>query len=88
MIIGVPVIAVIFAGINSITNSKLKKKNMPIEEERYFEVGEVTHEGECTHDEYIEPPKQKPSKAIVRYYGYSVMERPQKNFSWVTLEFH
>lgn len=70
MIIGVPVTAVIFAGINSITNSKLEKKNMPVEEDNYFEVGQVSNEGEFTPYVYVEPPKQKPSKAFIKMINF------------------
>lgn len=46
MIIGVPIFAVIYAGIRSVVNTMLKKKNMPIEAGKYEEVDYVDDEGD------------------------------------------
>ena len=51
-------------------HKKLENKNMPTEEENYFEVGEVTSEGTFTHYEYVEPPKQKPSKTFIKICNF------------------
>lgn len=65
MIIAVPVTAVIFSFVNKITDNKLIKKELPVEAEKYFEVGEITEEGVFTHYEPpVKPVKEKkgPSK--------------------------
>ncbi len=67
MIIGVPVTAVIAAFIQKHTDEKLKKKNLPTEPEKYYEVGEVTEEGEFTHYEYIKPKMKTPNKNSAGY---------------------
>lgn len=46
MIIGVPIFAVIYAGIRSVVNTMLKKKDMPIESGKYEKVDYVDDEGD------------------------------------------
>lgn len=66
MIVGVPVTAVIFAGINSLTDGWLIKKNLPTDPKSYNEVGSITDDGEFTHYEYVKNNK-KPKKNNVVY---------------------
>lgn len=46
MIIGVPVFAVIYAGIKAITNRRLEDKGLPVETEAYLKVGSIENEKE------------------------------------------
>lgn len=52
MIIGVPIFAVIYAGIRSLVNTSLKKKNLPYETKKYENLDFVDKEGfhECVQD--------------------------------------
>ena len=45
MFIGVPIFAVIYAGIKSIVNTALKKKNLPCDTQAYVNVGSIDEEG-------------------------------------------
>ena len=56
MICGVPIFAVIFAGVKSLVNTALGKKSMPTETEAYLTVGSVDEDG--AFHEYI-PEFQK-----------------------------
>ncbi|MBP5152333.1 MAG: AI-2E family transporter [Lachnospiraceae bacterium] len=66
MIVGVPVTAVLFAGINSLTDGWLIKKNLPTDPKSYNEVGSITDDGEFTHYEYVKNNK-KPKKNNIIY---------------------
>ncbi len=66
MIIGVPVTAVLFAGANTLTDRKLLKKSLPIEEEAYYNVGNISPEGEFTEYVYQPAPKKKPGKLFLK----------------------
>lgn len=58
MIVGVPIWAVIYAGIKSLVNSTLKKKNMPYESSKYENLDYIDENGfhECM------PPAKKAAK--------------------------
>ncbi|MCR5278841.1 MAG: AI-2E family transporter [Lachnospiraceae bacterium] len=66
MVIGVPVTAVIFAGINSVTDGWLIKKDLPTDPKSYSKVGSITDEGEFIPYEYV-PRKKKPKKNNIFY---------------------
>ncbi len=66
MVVGVPVTAVIFAGINSVTDGWLIKKNLPTEPKAYTNVGSVTEDGDFVPYEYV-PKKRKPHKNNIFY---------------------
>lgn len=55
MIVGVPIFAVIYAAVKSVTNTMLQKKNMPVELNNYEKLDFVDEEGFHT---IVEPEKQ------------------------------
>lgn len=55
MIIGVPFMAVIITGINTLTNSRLERRELPTDASNYFEVGQINEEGIFSH---YEAPKK------------------------------
>ena len=62
MIIGVPVTAVIISFVERITKTKLKKKELPEEPEKYLNVGKITEEGEIEKFVYKKPERKKLDK--------------------------
>jgi len=72
MVIGVPVTAVVFAGINSLTDSMLIKKNLPTDPKSYDEVGSITDEGDFTHYEYVRKNKKPKQNNIVYKIGTAI----------------
>lgn len=65
MIAGVPIFAVIYAGIKAVINRRLRQKNLPVETEPYMNVGSIEESDEFT--EYIPPDKKKhTSKGRIR----------------------
>lgn len=63
MIVGVPIWAVIYAGVKSFINSRLQKKNLPYEMDKYENLDYVDEDG--FHD-YV-PPVKKQRK--IRFNG-------------------
>lgn len=59
MIVGVPIWAIIFAGIKSFINSKLEKKQLPYEIDKYEKLDYVDENG--FHD-YVPPVKKQKKK--------------------------
>lgn len=57
MIAGVPIFAVIYAGIKAIIHRRLRRKNLPVETEPYMNVGSIDDSDEFT--EYVPPDKKK-----------------------------
>lgn len=57
MIAGVPIFAVIYAGIKAAINRRLRRKNLPVETEPYMNVGSIDASDEFM--EYIPPDKKK-----------------------------
>lgn len=57
MIVGVPVTAVIFTGINKVTNGRLTKKNLPLDNFDYYNIDGIDEEGKPIP--HVEPPKNK-----------------------------
>lgn len=45
MVVGVPIFAVIYAAVKSIVNTQLQRKQMPLDTEKYLDVGLVDDEG-------------------------------------------
>ncbi len=80
MVIGVPVTAVIFAGIENITAGRLKKKNLPVEPENYYEVGSVSPEGEFIHYEHEKPEKKEINKDSKFYKAFTKLLSKLKGF--------
>lgn len=57
MVVGVPIFAVIYAGIKSVVNRLLRKKDLPTEIQPYMTVGQIDESKVFT--EYIPPVKEK-----------------------------
>lgn len=60
MIIGVPVFAVLFAGIKTFINRMLKKRKLPIETQKYMKVGLIRNQ---EFIDYKPLPKQRKKKS-------------------------
>lgn len=60
MVVGVPIFAVIYAGVKAIVNRQLAKKNFPTESQPYMTVGQVDES--MTFTEYVPPVKEKKKK--------------------------
>jgi predicted PurR-regulated permease PerM len=60
MIIGVPLTAVILAGINKISDKKLKAKDLPTGQDEYFELASVSEDGTMNHN--LVKEEKKPTK--------------------------
>lgn len=57
MVVGVPIFAVFYAGVKSIVNRSLHKKNLPTELSPYMTVGQI--EESMAFTEYVPPVKKK-----------------------------
>lgn len=57
MVVGVPIFAVIYAGIKSVVNRSLQKKNLPTDLAPYLTVGQI--EESMAFTEYVPPVKKK-----------------------------
>ncbi len=57
MVVGVPIFAVIYAGIKAMVNRSLKKKNLPTDLAPYMTVGQI--EESMAFTEYVPPVKKK-----------------------------
>lgn len=68
MIIAVPVTAVCFALLDSVTNGMLMKKKLPTDVDSYQSVGSINDDGEIQPYEYKAQKKQK---------------KPSKLFTWI-----
>ena len=63
MVIGVPLTAVILAGINKISEKRLNSKNLPTNPNEYFELASVNEDGSINHD--LKKENKKPTKTAV-----------------------
>ena len=59
MIIGVPVFAVIYAGLRQFGRTRLKKKGFPYKTSEYIDVGTINEDGSVNP---IPPIEKKPEK--------------------------
>ena len=57
MVVGVPIFAVFYAGVKSLVNRKLKKKNLPTDLSPYMTLGQI--EESMAFTEYVPPIKKK-----------------------------
>lgn len=57
MVVGVPIFAVFYAGVKSMVNRSLAKKNLPTDLTPYMTVGQI--EESMTFTEYVPPVKKK-----------------------------
>lgn len=57
MVVGVPIFAVIYAGVKSVVDRLLRKKDLPTEIQPYMTVGQIDESKVFT--EYIPPVKEK-----------------------------
>lgn len=67
MIIGVPTFAVLYAAVKALINSSLKKKELPVETELYFNLGSINQEGTIIETQIVEEeksPKDPQKKSI------------------------
>ena len=64
MVVGVPIFAVFYAGVKSLVNRKLQKKNLPTDLSPYMTLGQI--EDSMAFTEYIPPVKKKAKNKPVR----------------------
>ena len=57
MVVGVPIFAVFYAGVKSLVNRKLQKKNLPTDLSPYMTLGQI--EESMAFTEYVPPVKKK-----------------------------
>ena len=62
MIIGVPVFAVFYAGIRTWINRMLKKKHLPIQTQKYMNVGLIKNQEFIAYRPKPKPRKRKKSE--------------------------
>lgn len=74
MIVGVPIFAVIYAGIRSAVNMSLTKKNMPIEGKKYEELDYVDEEGSFHK---IDSPEK--ASGTIKKHKWSSFAKKQTN---------
>lgn len=70
MIVGVPIFAVFYAGVKSLVNRYLRRKNLPTDLAPYMTVGQI--EESMAFTEYVPPVKKKNN-------GKSVPKQPDTN---------
>lgn len=87
MLIGVPITAVVAAGIQKITDSKLKKKNLPTETEAYERVGYISEEGEITPYVYKKLESKKNPSESAAYKLFSAIGSFIKKVAILIFEF-
>lgn len=71
MIAGVPIFAVIYAGVKALTNKKLRKKDLPTETTSYMTVGKLEENDAFT--EYV--PETRKKHTIRKKTGRSYYQR-------------
>lgn len=59
MIIGVPIVAIAFAGINKVTNGSLIKKELPVDVEEYYSVDHIDEDNKIVPYIHVEKQKKK-----------------------------
>lgn len=65
MVIGVPITAVIFTGINKLTDGRLLRKNLSTETANYYNIAGIDEEGNTIP--YIEPERPKEKKKLPKF---------------------
>lgn len=74
MVIGVPVFAVIFAGLRQISRNKLKNKGFPYKTKDYLVVGTLAEDGSILP---IPPIEKKPQKSMIQKIRESKASKKQ-----------
>lgn len=73
MVVGVPIFAVIYAGVKSVVNRLLRKKDLPTEIQPYMTVGQIDESKVFT--EYIPPVKEKKNSKFM----FSKIQKSEEN---------
>lgn len=76
MIVGVPIFAVFYAGVKSLVNRHLQKRNLPTDLGPYMTVGQI--EESMAFTEYVPPVKKKGSSRQVPKQADTDNDKPQK----------
>lgn len=76
MIVGVPIFAVFYAGVKSLVNRHLQKRNLPTDLGPYMTVGQI--EESMAFTEYVPPVKKKGSCRQVPKQADTDNDKPQK----------
>lgn len=76
MIVGVPIFAVLYAGVKSLVNRHLQKRNLPTDLGPYMTVGQI--EESMAFTEYVPPVKKKGSSRQVPKQTGTDNDKPQK----------
>lgn len=76
MIVGVPIFAVFYAGVKSLVNRHLQKRNLPTDLGPYMTVGQI--EESMAFTEYVPPVKKKGSSRQVPKQTGTDNDKPQK----------
>lgn len=70
MIVGVPITAVVISGIKRIANNRLIAKDLPVDSEKYEDLGYIDEDGVFVKYVYVKPPKKEPdegTKKLIRF---------------------
>lgn len=77
MVVGVPIFAVFYAGVKSLVNRLLRKKDLPTEIQPYMTVGQIDETKVFT--EYVPPVKKKSKRMSSRISPEGETEETGKN---------
>lgn len=77
MVVGVPIFAVFYAGVKSLVNRTLHKKNLPTELNPYMTVGQI--EESMAFTEYVPPVKKKAVNKTAKQKNSPERDRSQKS---------
>lgn len=77
MVVGVPIFAVLYAGVKSLVNRTLHKKNLPTELNPYMTVGQI--EESMAFTEYVPPVKKKAVNKTAKQKNSPERDRSQKS---------
>lgn len=81
MIIGVPVFAVIYAGIKASTNRRLEDRGLPVDTESYLKVGSIENNKEFVPYAPASRREKKEQKKSGKGNAWTLPNRKQKNSS-------
>lgn len=86
MIIGVPVFAVIYAGIKAATNRRLEDKGLPVDTESYLKVGSIVNEKEFIPYAPASRKEKKEQKKSGKGNVWTLPDRKKRNRSTESCE--
>ncbi len=82
MVIGVPVFAVIYAGIKAITHRRLEEKNLPVSTEKYIHVFSIGQGGVLIQNETVADRKPETEENRIGFGdSWLLLKRRKKNSS-------